>query len=353
MLRTISIVSTQMQLVNSIEYIKKYNNEIAYNDLIICAASKQRTDQIQSLLSKPYYLNIFSSISFLLYGGSFLISHLHNLWLKYKIKFLLSKSKYDIIIIGNYLSIHHRFSQFIAWRSNPNIKFVLVDDGTATAESVVLRDKEKETKRMQYYMCSRFLKMVFYDIEISFKKFVPNSLLFFTVYTQLDFKHDVAEKNNYFYLKSVDLFEGDSCKFGKGISIIIGQPVVEVGLLSKVRYNLILLSQVKELHKKNHKIVYVPHPAESQNSFDNDDMKDCVTIFRPDVPLEMWVISTQPSEVIGFCSSALINIHYLLPDINLTSLFPEEVDLLKDSYLQSFKEAYAYISNIGVKMVCV
>lgn len=348
MLKTVSIVSTQMQLVNSVEYIKTCVNAPAHHFLVVCTGSKNRRRQIDSLLKCPCYNQVFSQTEYISLASRPFF-YLKEIICKYKLSRLFSDNFFDIIVAGNFLSIYHRYFQFVCGRKNRGAKYVFVDDGTATAESVPLRKKELTTGILQCLQFSRSVKFLYFTLDPSFKSFVPDSVSFFSVYKNLDFpKKDEFTTCEYSYTKQLR-FE-DSSKFDNLDVVIIGQPLVSAGIMRKDRYNEILNSFIKGVPNKRTIIAYVPHPSEDiQVSLEANTRNKCI-IMRPSIPFELWLITHDIRCLVGYYSSALVNTHYLFPDLKIISLFPVEIQKSTDLFHEEARESYEYIKEIGIEV---
>ena len=59
-MKTIAIVSTQLQFINAVEFVKK--NGAEKNTLIIDTANKKRTEQLKRIMDLDLYDKVFSDI---------------------------------------------------------------------------------------------------------------------------------------------------------------------------------------------------------------------------------------------------------------------------------------------------
>ena len=230
---SISIVSTQMQLVNCIEAINKYR--YANNDLIIWTYSNNRERQLLSLLEKLDCKRIFNKVT---------VYTRHNTGgLRTYVSILNEKGffkqydvyGYDVIILGNYKLLQEKYFLKRVIRANKNVSVIVVDDGLATCETSNLRVLEVKTG-----------KMVFDEITISYKFFylsgylfkwkAPDSLEYFTSYNNLTISSsDTIVFNNNDFIKK----KAESDKFNlenDGKTIFLGQPLVQLNFLSAQTY---------------------------------------------------------------------------------------------------------------------
>ena len=350
MQKIIAIVSTQMQLVNCIEYFMKLDRRDVDLSLLICAGSALRKKLMNDILSIPIYQGVFNHIDYVFYGEdkvSIVVS-------KYKMKRFFSHKKYDTIIIGNYLSIYHRYCQFICWKQNPQIKFVLVDDGTATSEVVILRNKEKELNKLQHFLFSKFIEFVYLGLTPSFKYFVPQSVLFFSVFDKLRFhKDDSFRRCDYAFLRNTYSSCEGEIDYGESI-IIAGQPLVKEGIISQLRYNQILDYCISHyLRGDNTKIYYIPHPVEDVNDSLTTGLLTKVHVMKLNVPFEMWAIGRCIKQIVGFSSSVFVNLHYMCPDIELICFYPSEIRETKGLYLQDHRNTYSSFADMGIRIIII
>jgi hypothetical protein len=211
---------------------------------------------------------------------------------------------------------------------------------------VVLRKKEKVECAIQIPGLSRYLKYLY--LNHSFKSFIPDSITFFSVYDHLEYDEtDIFEKCNYIYLKKMS-FNSQS-EMGRFDLAIIGQPLGKEGIIKKERYCNVINDFINS--KCSGSIIYIPHPIEDTTESLTLELRERIHIERPSVPFEMWIISSRVNSVVGFYSSALINIRYLCPDIFVNSLFPKEIKESQSLFLQEAREAYNYQKQVGINVI--
>lgn len=351
MKKTLSIVSTPMQLVNCIEYIQTQIKDKVQNTLIIDVNSENRKNQINNLFKYEFYREVFDEVYYPSIVG-------HKKGLKYFkivsnkqiVKKISRQTIYDYVISGNNLSLIHRYSQFLCWNNNPNIKIVVVDDGTSTAEIVLLREKEIETNTLQYWVFSRSVRLLYFFRLPKLKYFVPPSLIFFTVYNNLPFsRNDILISCDYSYTKNLHFDDSRDTQLPD--VIVIGQPLSAANVLSKERYNKIIETYISETNITNERIVYVPHPAENVSESLDNMLMSKLSIIRPDIPFELWAITKRVHYLVGFYSSVLVNMHFLFPNIKVVSLCPQEILNSSELFLQEAQQSYAYIRNNGIEVI--
>ena len=353
MQKTLSIVSTPMQLINCIEFIHTQIKDRVQNTLIIDVSSENRKDQINKLFKYDFYREVFDEVYYLsIVGNRNVLKYFKIVSNKHIVKKISRRTNYDYVISGNNLSLIHRYTQFLCWNNNPNIKIVLVDDGTSTAEIVLLREKEIKTNTLQYWVFSRSVRLLYFYRQPKLKNFAPPSLVFFTVYKNLTFnRKDVLIPCDYAYTK--DLRFEDSQNTLLPDVIIIGQPLTAAGVLSKGRYNDIIKTYISRTNKICEKIVYVPHPAEKISESIDNTLISMLSIVRPDIPFELWAITKRVHCLVGFYSSVLVNMHLLFPNIEVVSLCPQEILSSSKLFLQEAQQSYAYIKKSGIEVIYI
>ena len=346
-MKSITIISTQMQLINAIEAINKFDCKVNY--LIVYAASTKRLEQIKFILDNKKYANFFTSIKYFTIDLN-RISIIVNI--VYFLLFINIKARnkiYDYCIIGNYNYYIHRYVQLMSNKKNKNIKTVLVDDGLSILDYSNSRMLEIINKTVYLYG-SKIHKIIIKSIN--FRSYIPTKLIFFTLYSDLIISNnDTIIANQYIYLisnlESFNLLRQDEKRI-----YILGQPLIENKIIDKKTYNLYL----RNLHNffsefSLKRLIYIQHPGENIiNSIDDKNTSIFEIVSLP-LSFEIFAFSLSSNSIIvGFYSSALINLNRMKFDFKLYSIFINEIDINPEIY-KKIKLAYDQIEKDDIKIL--
>jgi len=338
-MRSISVISTQFQLINAVEYIK--NKDIKENILFIDSSTKERENKIRHLLISDAYDKVFYkiySIPRFVIGIPYLNAVLKKIFI-----FVLLLKKYNFVIIGNYNSVIHKYSLLKASNKNNKIKRVIVDDGTLTYSYYTIRKDEISLKRGTH-VDSRFLKILFYN---DFFKLVNFSYTFFSMYTISVVSIDCLEKNTMNYLRTnyTRIKELEEMNEINSINnVILGQPFVDFDILSSENYN----SVIEFILKKQciGETIYIRHPAEKKIPAIN------VNKMSLDLPFECIVFLLNDNcNIYGITTSALVSAKNIRPDLNVYSLDILSLIDSKLSHYNTFFDIYEGFKKSKIEII--
>lgn len=105
-MKTIAIVSTQLQFINAVEFVKK--NGAEKNTLIIDTANKKRTEQLKRIMDLDLYDKVFSDIYYTSITNS-KNAYIDTIYTKLLLFALSLLYRYNIIIVGNYTHLKHKY----------------------------------------------------------------------------------------------------------------------------------------------------------------------------------------------------------------------------------------------------
>lgn len=345
---SISIVNTQMQLINSMEAVNYYG----YNDnwLINGNIMANRNRQIESFyrsrdLSKyfSHYINLR-----LINSDSDVGMIINSIYARVILSILLYKEKYSCVFIGHYMNAIHRFIIRRANSYNEECRNILVDDGTGTMLFANVR-KEESFKNEDLCVYTRSSKLLFAPKNKDVK--VPTKLEYFSIYPIKNLlKNDIVTKNNYCIIKGWGCLSDIMIK--ENTMIIVGQTLVEEGILNKTQYLEYLTSAVKKAKENYHidTFIYCPHPGESKVEEKLSSIK-ALLIHRNKDPFELFALTFPKGCIItGFFSSSLWNLTYLGIEASIKYIQIEEKDLLcgepMHSHIMNIYGAYSESDQI-------
>lgn len=334
-MKSVSIVSTPLQLINAVEYIQY--SQCKHNTLIIDGRTVSRNIQLKSLLQFSIYKNVFDHV-FCTNISGFRFFFIDLIYSKLLLLFLVRFHKYDKYIVGNYHSLLHKYLINKGKQIRGISQIVVVDDGMVSLSYPRIRQQECQSGICdKSYEGGRLLKIVFYN---KFKYIPHTAIVFFSCYNLQFFTDDKLIANNWRYFSNNYQHTEKSYDFQIYDKIIVGQPFIQLKILSENNYRSVISRIVGNTDVS--KVLYVSHPAENEYPF------SClgINIIKIPFPIECMVKLIKPSsEVFGVASSALINIKLLNPTMkvvacDISSLISKGSDFwgtLQSIYL-SFKE---------------
>ena len=307
-MNSISIISTQLQLINCVEYIKAH--QLKDNVLFVYACSKKRQHQIKYLLNTEIYRQIFDRVYYIP-QWMYINSYLYILWDKLLSFLLLKHPKYSNVIIGNYIHIVHKYFMLRSFLKNNNINCVIVDDGMLSLSYPNIREHELKTRKVNLdYNTSRFINKLYAD---DYSRLIDISYTFYTSYLKFINNHDKIEKNVMNYLNDNSNKISDIQEIKQVKNIIIGQPFVDLDILSKEDYEKVLTFIINTTNDNN--AIYVCHPAEKKLP------STAIRKLSFSLPFECLVyILNEDCNLWGITTSALINAKNIRPCLDVYSV---------------------------------
>jgi len=253
---SVSIVDTQIQLINVTELINKIGCQ--NNCLIVGSILPHRVKQIKLLLKEEAIHPIFKRLYFthIILSDSRLFLLLNSFYSLVLIPIILFLHKnLNIGVIGNYLNPTHRYFQYICNKISKNIAHFVVDDGTNTIGNAAIRIDEINQGKSKIILNSKSSYVMFHLFLIK-KNFIPPKINFFSVYNVDCVLPDNLIINDYNYIRNAALakitIEPDSV-------VIVGQCLAEENIMKHANY----IKYIKYIISANggKKIYYFPHPG--------------------------------------------------------------------------------------------
>lgn len=332
----IFIIKTPFQFLNAIRFKEQNLNE-NLNFLIIVTQNKNSYDRITQICNSEDWDLIFNLGIQL---ASIKFKYLSKLILKYnalkmdftwvtKLSEIKKNYSIDNIISGNYFEPIFQISTNNCLYNS----LVIVDDGTATFR--ILKEREKELDQEVSFFFEK--KYVIYNILLRIKKKPIKSISFFSKYNFTPHKSD-----NYILNKTTE--EDLLIKSIEDTVFIIGGPYVSKNMIPKNKY-IEILKKIVHTYPAKH-FYYIPHRQENKN--DKSLVSKYMTIIEPNEPIELYFKKTDilPKWIIGFYSSALINlstsygslaIEFVAIKTNF-NLSPKDNDVIQEIYFKFANE---------------
>jgi len=320
MITTIALISSTLQFINSIEYLKYEGINSDKVLFIITTADKLTIDQIRrySLEFKIRRLDFFFE------------TKRTSLFKAIKLFFLICRYRRADGILGN---INNGWARFKAQISKNN---TIVDDGAVTVSIL-------EKRRVSNYMLSslkRWPSINFFQWLINLGRIkICKPLKFYTIFHDLPGgKHDLIEPNYLKILSKQDNLQSKSVIKLDHEVWFIGSPLVRYNIVCWEEYLETLRKIEQWADNKNLKFRYFAHKAESY------DLKFPFKMIRLDEPIEVKYLKSinKPRYIISYYSSSLFFIAKLNSKSKILYCEPDFNKVTEDHY-DSLKIIYEYI----------
>ena len=342
-MKTIVIVNTQLQLLNSIECISHININKA--DLILYAQGKGRMSQLEKFLQVDTFRSCFNRIyRFTNYFKKDRIIP----WLSFLfIWYLCKHNRYDNCIVGHYMFSTSKHLIRMCRKFNPHVNIYVVDDGMASLMIAEKRNQELHTKDSISNMAIEGRLLRLYMKSRREEYFTPK-LVFFTVFNQLNNSVDRFICNKYEFINKLftDIFIGKNMIEAE--MIILGQPLY---LNSGIRYKDYMKYIAKVVDQNSDcKIIYYPHPEEK---LDEDAFRlfQNLKLVKNEFSIEVIsLLLPNCKKVVGFFTSALVTLKYFRADIELQSIVvsPKHVEA---KFYPVYEKCYKDFEERGITLL--
>lgn len=345
---TIALVSTQMQLVNCIEFLFKFNKRI--DQLVVLCHSMSRHSQLEMMLDKPEVRVFFEKIQFIDLEKQGFKGIVSQYACRKKISVIAKQDVFTEFVIGNNFPIQNRFFIQQVAQHCPLCKFYVCDDGLASLSSYDNRIMQLQDKVCAYPVNSKVLKCVYMFSGVD--KFIPREYTYFTIYNLKDNHVDKYIKNPYMFIRTHPHLFNHEFIVDDFDTVFLGQPLLQQRLLDLVGFNTYLRYVVNGSSRD--RVLYVAHPQEKieQCSFD-DDLRNRITIVRFDYPIEAFISMLETKQIYSFFTSAMVTLKYMSPTINLYSIWVKEIMDKGDEYSERVGKVYEYLLSNEIPVIHV
>ena len=153
---TIALVSTQMQLINCIEFLFKFNKRI--DQLVVLCHSMSRHRQIEMLLDKHEIRVFFKNIQYIDLKKQGLKAIVSQFACRKKLSEIAKQEICHECVVGNYFPIQNRFFVKQVAQYSPSCVFYVCDDGLASLSSYDNRVLQLQDHVCAYPVNSKILK---------------------------------------------------------------------------------------------------------------------------------------------------------------------------------------------------
>lgn len=337
-MKVISIVSTQLQLINCAEYM--HSTGCKESILFIAAKSQKRERQILEIRDKDCYKSLFSKVySYSLYSNrlfNFILSFVHI----FRLFVFCLLHNYDTCILGNYKEFIGRYLV----KKNAKANVIVVDDGLATLAIERGRQEELETRVPFMFIANRVLQKF-----VEKGSYVPNCIHFYSIFSLKVWGADSYERNKYNYLKKFSSSLNIPQSLLTADIVFLGQPLYFKNFLSEECYSSYLRIYAKE---HGTPILYYAHPEESKVKWSELKCGDLYIYTDNVISFEVFASLLKDStKVVSFYTSALTTIRQINPSIQPEAIYINEIKNSKRELCQNIEKCYGMFRQNGINVI--
>lgn len=236
------------------------------------------------------------------------------------------KFKCDLLI-GNLLT---NFNSFFIISAFDYSKLILIDDGIGTP--VILKHPDYYSSQLKYRIKNILLKItypLFFKEKFKIiKDFLPDISFYFTIY---DFKNDIPSEKIKIFNASTKILYKHKC--------FIGQPMIELGLISKEKY----IGFLNNIIRMEGSITYYAHPSET---FLQKIKINGLIFVKNEWPIEKeFEKNGIPEYVISFFSSSLLHLKQENPNVNIFYV-PNDLSITSPQIFETYR---LFTEQFGIK----
>lgn len=317
------VVSTPLQILNALEAIKEFEIE-DYRFLIPFFENETRNQQVFFMLD--YYSLPYEKYDIRKYGKIKMLADLLN---------SSKQNKYDRVFIGQYVDIRGKMAAFPYLKKQKGC-YVYLDDGAQSY--FVLRG-------ISFLNVKDFLLNKAFSLYARFCK-CNVSNFFFTSYYDVDTKKLIYPNKFHFLSRNVGFADVSPYIYFVGTNSDVYCKVR--GFTTSQYYEMVdkVFNDIRNIFPEK-QILYIPH-GRDKNILIIDYCKQYNIIYkRLDQSIESYLIANSiiPLAIIGFTSSALINIRRIMPQTRVINYSISSGSGLNNIY----KELDSYYEKNGIE----
>lgn len=312
MKRSISIINTEIQLINVIEAIQHF--ECGNNYLVIGQFNirPERIQKIEKMLEEPLFKQHFKKIIHLpLYLSNknplrfigYLLAYIKFFFL------ILFSKKFDCCFFGVVTDIIVKPIVFLTHYKNPQCMLCVIDEGIRVTVDANERVKNAELITLQNKKSQKLLYGYYQAIT---RKWLYPSLTYFSIFQPVLLPQDTLIPNMHVFFKSNRI---SNIQLSDNAIVIVGQPFYELHFTSLEKYQEIIHHIIE--HNSGKSIYYAPHPIETEYT---KWLPQLVSVIKSSYPLELILINNHIDTLIGFSSTVLFNYSAMEPKKNTYSI---------------------------------
>lgn len=340
MTRSISIINTEIQLINVIEAIHHFKP--AENYLVIGQFNikPDRIHKIEKMLMEPLFSQHFKKIVHLpLYLSNKNPFRFVGYALAY-IKFfflILFQKKFDFCFFGVVTDIIVKPIVYLTQYKNPKCLLCVIDEGGR----VIVDAKERAMNERNIILQNSHPKRLLSGfIQAINRTWIYPSLTYFSVFQLSLLPQDKLIHNDYVFFKANQL---QNSQLKKRAVVMVGIPLCEHNRIPLVQYQKIINTIIAKYDA--HPIYYAPHPMETEYV---KWMPKHVTLLHTHYPLELVILANHAEMLIGFGSTALFNCAAMKICNNSISISLDEPNNEGNAEVKAWNRE---LLNVGVQVV--
>ncbi|MEO9965626.1 MAG: polysialyltransferase family glycosyltransferase [Reichenbachiella sp.] len=328
------LIKSPLQLLNAIEASTRFPDNNEY--LVIRLTDNQRSnEQIINMLSLKKWANIITV------GNSrFGLGMLKEFGVLRSLKKL--KIEFDKIFIGDY-----RASNYLIFANNlPCNEVVLLDDGTITylIQDQYILENKLYNNGFKFELIRNILVKI-----LGLRSVNQHPINLFTCYNIIPADSQKIYSNDYAFIKKY--IETKNFSLEEELVFFVGAKYSEIGWMSENDYFDVFKATLD--YYPGHNIVYIPHRGENDLKLNKLASQFGVEIRKFDLPIELGILEDTilPRHIIGFTSSALLNIRKMYPMIKIVS-YKVPIELINTPFSEIIDEFYMQFQNSeGLKVI--
>lgn len=209
---------------------------------------------------------------------------------------------------------------------------IIIDDGMATINHI-------EGGKIQFRRGKRLRNIIEERLLNLPKSLNTSSISYFSLFSKLDFYQVNYIRNNFSYVR---LTYGRHFYQKTREAFFVGQHLVDLGVINLNAYIDIVNTIKKYYQEKGYTFQYCKHRTENASQLPAD-----WNVHTFDYPIEVQMLrqSSLPCIIVGFYSSALLNLKLLFPkQMDIVSVrLPDHI--IDKRYLYGIKNAYEYYAK--------
>jgi hypothetical protein len=316
----IFIVSSPLQIMNAIEAVEYFGTR---NNILLVSyiGNKKPLSQIKKMLN----FSDWHTVKYILLPLKVVDKLIFSKKIYSALQFI-EKSKIDKLFVGEYRSDH--VNHIV--NSLRNQEVYLLDDGLAQL------NYHKELTQQPYKVKIRRLiyKLLFYKLKT----------IKYTFFTMFDIKNEKIIKNNYnFFKKYIGNKEIEDAIY------FIGQPIIELNVMSKDNYKKELLKIIN--FYKGKKFVYILHRREEVENIKNLSLELNFEYKAFDNLIELEMINNPitPSNFATFFSTAIVTLPNFISESEYR-VFRSKDKIINKKFIDNISNTYKELNKMGLKV---
>lgn len=331
-MRSLSIVSSPLQLINAIEAIQHFKTQD--NSLVIVYYSNdsfQSVQQLKTLISFYPWSMVYEV------GGE----KKGSKFLEYlKLLFNFKKQSYDYCFVGHFG--HFQMNSL----ANLHVQHIYcIDDGVATLFYHTTLLNPSVVVKKKWSQKVKDIRFKFFGFKVHMNK---DRINYFTMFNLKPLHKELIIKNDFKYIKKYQKLQQS---IDPHLVYFLGQPLVDVQFMNLEVYIEYIKAIKKYFREKDMKIMYIPHRKETLL----DELKVLEDDFFYIQPLsegiELFLIKAYviPAIVVSFVSTALFTLSKLFDSIMVQAIQIDTQCLLRNA--ENWDHFYEMAREDGIDLI--